>query len=131
MKQLIQSCVLVACCLAPLPVVWAGGEPSIKTGTYKGMWQGGRMKLTIEKVSRNTFTGLVHMDKESEWPSLKFDVKGEANQDGTITVHRVNDEWNQEVTAKAHGAGKQRHWKGILTGPGTSEKKHFELRMPD
>jgi hypothetical protein len=50
MKKLIQACVLVACCLAPVSVVWAQA-PSIKKGTYNGMWQGGRMKLTIEKVS--------------------------------------------------------------------------------
>jgi hypothetical protein len=71
------------------------------------------------------------MDKASEWPSLKFDIKGEAKADGSITIHRVNDEWAQTVTAKLHGAGKERHWKGNLTGPGTDQKKQFELRMPE
>jgi hypothetical protein len=129
MNKLIQACLLAAGCLVPLSVAKAQA-PTIQKGTYHGSWQGGKMRLTIEKVSGEKFSGIVHMDKESEWPSLKFDIKGEANADGTLTIRRVNDEWDQSVTAKPNGEGKEKHWKGILKGPGTDEKKHFEVRIP-
>jgi serine/threonine protein kinase/WD40 repeat protein len=103
---------------------------SIKKGTYKGVWQGAGMKLTIEKVSGNNFTGIVHMNKESEWPDLKFNIKGEAQADGSIIFRRVEDQWKQVVNATPKGKGKEQVWKGALTGPGTDQKKQFELQMP-
>jgi hypothetical protein len=107
--------------------------PSVKKGTYNGMWQGGKMKFTIEKVSdAGKFSGVVHFDKESEWPNLKFDFTGEIGPENALTIHRVNDEWDQVVTVKVpSGKGKERAWKGTITGKGTEEKKKFELHMPE
>jgi len=107
-------------------------ESSIKKGVYNGVWQDLKMKLTIEKgPDKGKFSGIIHMDKKSAFPDLKIDFKGEIGKGGELIIHRINDEWKQEVkTGAPRRDGNYWVWKGKFTGPGTTKTQSFEVRIP-
>jgi hypothetical protein len=100
-------------------------------GVHDGVWHGGKMKLSVEKVTRaGEFSGTVHFDPKSPWPDATFTFQGRIGRDDSLIIRRVNDGWDQVVrTGPPRREGDYLVWKGEVTGDGLDKPLPFELRV--
>jgi hypothetical protein len=109
-----------------------GHEGLIARGVYDGIWHTDKVKVIIEKVSRDgTISGIVHFDKTSRWPDAKFNFTGQIGGRDALTIQRDPDDCNQVAHAgPPEREGRYWVWRGEVSGDGLDRPYAFELRIP-
>jgi hypothetical protein len=118
-------------------LLWLGGQQALRAaekeyliqpGDHYGLWHSDEAKFTIDKVDDNgKFSGHVEL-LDGEYKGAKFDITGEENGDGAITIKRADAD--QVCKAEAPEApGFHQVWRGKTYIADTKAKLIFELRV--
>jgi hypothetical protein len=123
---------ITTACVLPNAAEAANRNEIISRGVYDGVWHGGKVTFSIEKVNRDgCFSGIVHFDLSSPWPDAKFDFTGQIGRGDSLTIRRVKDGWNQvAVTGSPRIESRCWVWKGNVTGDGLDTPLPFEIHIP-
>jgi hypothetical protein len=129
----VLALLLAGTCVVALAGPAAAGDRDdvVYKGVFDGVWHGGQMKLSVEKMNaRGEFSGTVHFDPKSPWPDATFLFSGRIGRDDSLTIRRVNDDWDQVArTGPPRREGDYLVWKGEVTGTGLDKPLPFELRV--